>query len=64
MNKTQRIHAIKRILREEFSAIELERTLPLIDFLSTKKIPIATYRLRNSQRVDWATRIEAVLNED
>lgn len=56
MNKTQRIHAIKRVLRADFpgTVLELTRNYDGIDF----------YRIRNSHRAELADRIEMALRDE
>ena len=55
MNKTQRIHAIKSILKEDFAVIEIEFAGKVINGLDM-------YRLRNARRIDWAIKIEKALS--
>ena len=59
MNKTQRIHAIKRVLREDFSSMQIEK-------INTDKFNplVLDIRLRPSLRSAWAEKIEKVLSED
>lgn len=51
LNRIEKIHAIKRVLRQDIPCITLER-------VATSGSPITyQYRLRNSIRVEWAEQI-------
>lgn len=58
MNKTQRIHVIKRVLRQEFDGVYIQK-LPR----GTMEKPVNLYGLRNTLRLQWAEEIEKALFE-
>lgn len=56
MTSQEKIHAVKRVLKQKFNSIYLE-------LINSSPITLPDYRLRETLRTDWATQIVEALED-